>query len=393
MGRRAARDNQAVICAECGKSRPRSAFPKTELAGRGGERCRLCAPVQCRGCNQWLPPGKFDEGQLGRRSSGGEACCRTCQGNEQIDRLLQTPKDEVTHFGSHFVFQLQREAEHILLLACHRYGICERLLLQKILDFFRVPFIHSQNGMHYCELCDDTFQEVRARERVQMAIHSNAADWSGCPGARLAFITNQVFQVAELQRVPSGQWFFRAQVRQAREVRLGEDVPDIETLLEDGHMRAQFKKEQAPPTHFQSRWAPWSATMESRGRSAIMEHHRSMLHKKLEERVASGRSCLLNHAALQLSKRLGERPSMSLSRLRDGLGLRTRFCSACDVEQASSLERVRDLDIPLRVVKEALGKGRDGQLLWITRSELFAVEDAYQSQMKTTRKKVSQRNR
>lgn len=375
---RRTRDNQAVVCAECKKSRPRSAFPKAELAASSGARCRTCVQgMLCSGCNQLLPIGTFDEAHAHRRAGGGEMLCRTCQDNAQIDRLLQTPKDEVTHFGSHFVFQLQREAEHTLLLACHRYGLSERLLLQKILDFLRVPFIMSQNGMHYCELCDDTFPEVVQRERVHMAISSEAADWSGCPGARLKFSPKMSFKVAELRKVPSGEWFFRTQIPQRTAEQISEDLDHGEVL-----------------THFQTRWAPMSATLESREPSALSQHHQSPRHRFLEESVSSGRSCLLNRAALGLARRLNERPSMTLSRLRDGLGLNTRFCCPEDVHRASMLERVRDLDIPLRTVRDALCKGgRERQLLWITRPELLVVEDLYQSQAKGVRKKGSQRNR
>ena len=75
-----------------------------------------------------------------RRAGGGEMLCRTCQDDAHIDRLLQTPKDKVTHFGSHFVFQLQRD--HAV---CKQYVQAKRCSLQQ--KHWPVALRIDQNAM------------------------------------------------------------------------------------------------------------------------------------------------------------------------------------------------------------------------------------------------------
>ena len=63
-----------------------------------------------------------------------------------------------------------------------------------------------------------------------------------------------------------------------------------------------------------------------------------------------------------------------MSRFRAGLGLANRFCEPLHVESARKLERVRDLEIPVKFLREVL-PGRQ-EFLWITPEELLDGQDS-----------------
>jgi len=60
------------------------------------------------------------------------------------------------------VRELQDEVEHTLLLVCFKHGLCERLLLQAIIGFLRIPFIACLQGVHHCELCNTTWEDDKS---------------------------------------------------------------------------------------------------------------------------------------------------------------------------------------------------------------------------------------
>lgn len=370
-------------CTACRKSLPRSAFAKADLNRGGSGRCRDCGQrACCKKCQVWLLPAQLD----------AKSTCQRCRENAQVDRLLQTPKDEVTHFGVESALRLDREAEHEMLMVCQKCGICERLVLQRILDFIRVPFVTTQNGMHFCELCDTTFGEVRVKrgQVVHIAVAPDRIDWTGSPGSRLAVNVEDSHTVAELRKVSNDRWFFRTlatppntAVREAssgsqtKPRHLAADV--MADVLADGYPKP------SPGTAFESFWAPLDSTVEGRELSPIAEHLNGKVHKDYETVVAEGSQLLVSRAALKLAKRLGEDPSMSLGRFRAGLGIVGRFCAAPDVEHAERLQRVRDVNIPVKFLREVLPTRTD--FLWITSGELWEAEEKYEQRRKRGSKK------
>jgi hypothetical protein len=299
----------------------------------------------------------------------GKSQCRRCSENLQVDRLLHTPKDEVTHFGALHILRLQKEIEYTLLLVCHRHGLWERLVLQKILDYLRVPFITSQMGMHYCELCDQTFMEnaVKQGQTVHMERCGTPADWFECPGPALTFSLGSACTIAELRKVSAGKWFFKTNVV----------VPQSSLNKLDSAVHAderQNSKGMGNLSVVQPFWAPLSTTAEGRRPSTLIEHVGSKVHKDHEEAIVNGRMLLVSRAAIDLAKSTEERLTTSLSRFRAGLGISGRFCAPEDVERASRLERVRDSGIPVKFLREVLPRRFD---LWVTKEELLMAEDLY----------------
>lgn len=356
----------SVLCPACHKNLPRSAFSKASLAGNCIGFCRECVQgVICEGCQQIFPPDKFKD------ASGTAPLCRSCQGNAQVDRLLQTPKDEVTHFGAWSALLLQREVEYALLLVCYRHNVYERLVLQKILQFMRVPFIISHGGKHYCELCDETFEEMLVKRELRMSTSSKlTTDWLNCPGEHLTFSQGDSYIVAEFRKSSQGCWFFRTQIK-TRVLDKGDGISS-----------------QRPC--FVSYWAPLSATVEYQELSTLSRHLESARHQSLEAMVVKGQQLLVNHEAMRLASVCCERPTTSLSRIRDGLGITDRFCEAADVERAKCLERVRDLEIPPKFLRSML-PGRGGQqIMWITPEEFLEVEEQYRR--RTTGRKSCRRD-
>lgn len=360
MGRRArggggggASSASAVCCPKCHTALPRSAFSKAALNAKSGTGpCRGCQDgIRCAGCQEWRAPSEFQEPH-----SSAPRCGR-CLNNAQIDKLLGTPKDEVTHFGAAAAMRLQREAEYALLLVCVRHELHERLVLKRIMEFLRVPYITSYGGNHYCELCDETFEDILAKRHVRMSCPMNSADWAGCPGQRLRYSPGEGFDVAEFRKVAGERWFFRTQVLQWMLDR-GDGQPSQKPWVED-------------------RWAPLSAVAEEgKQPSRLPEHLRSQQHRCLEAALEAGEKCLVNRAALAMAKKRGEDPSVSLSRFRDGMRVSGRFCTPKDVEAASALERVRDLGAPPRVLRDVLGSNEAGrQVLWLSPEEAQRVEE------------------
>ncbi|CAK0811939.1 unnamed protein product [Prorocentrum cordatum] len=292
-----------VACGECGRVLPRSAFSRAALAADGGS-CRDCQHHFCGGCNQWLPPSRFDAEALRHQRPArarwgaappGQACaswCASCGENAQVDRLLNTPKDEVTHFGAWGAVQLQREADHAFLLVCCRRGICERVVLEKILAFARVPFVMTSGGVHYCELCDEAFDEVTAARQYHMRVPSARAQWDGCPGPRLHFHVGQVCDTAALQRSDNGAWFFKTMARVRPPKPGGGEA--AATVAAEGQSK------------FEVRWAPLAATAEALGPSPVVEHLASQRHCSNHRRVSSGEVRLVGRAAMELARRLEE---------------------------------------------------------------------------------------
>lgn len=365
VGRREAKATSGQgHCPECGRRLPRSAFPKSELSGGGSGRCRDCvAGLRCSGCQEQLPASNFD---------AGSRICRTCCGNTQVDRVLQTPKDEVTHFGSVCLQRLEREAEYTLLLVCTRMGLHDQMLLRNIFRFLRVPYITSQNGLHYCELCDTSFSEtpIVVGSRLRMTMMSSAAKWTHCPchTSKLRFTAGETHVVAEVKQVEDGTWFFKVQAR--------------------GRGRAAI--DAGPQPHFTPLWAPVSATNAAGRPPPLAEHLASETHRRLEDFLASGTALLVSHAALKISKQLQERVSLSLSRFKTGLGLVDQFCTPADVEQAERLERVRDAGIPAKFLRAHAG-GQDRDLVWMTPEALAAATEAYEQRQRETGKRSGRR--
>mmetsp|Transcript_69614 Transcript_69614/g.193738 ORF Transcript_69614/g.193738 Transcript_69614/m.193738 type:complete len:406 (-) Transcript_69614:64-1281(-) len=375
-------------CSGCGKRLPRSAFAKAELSRGGASRCRDCAQrVQCGGCSSWLLPAQID----------AKATCRKCRENVQVDRLLKTPKDEVTHFGIERVLQLDRQAEHEILFACQRCGISERMVLQRILDFLRVPYVATHNGMHFCELCDTTFGEVVVNpgQRVRMATASNRINWAGCPGPRLVFSLGDKHTVAELRKASNDRWFLRAlaaplkppgaiehdATEQKHAMVANHFVPPVEISsdsacgIADSCVHAMTLSRS-----FESFWAPLDATVEGQQPPPLMEHLASSSHKFHEAAIAACEKVLVSRAAISLARKLGEEPVMALSRFRAGLGLEGRFCEPRHFELAAKLERVRDANIPVKFLRDALPARKD--FLWITSAELWEAEEKYEQRRK-----------
>jgi len=352
MGRRETKATSGQgQCSECGRRLPRSAFPKSELSGAGGGRCRDCVVgVKCSGCQVYLGASRFD---------AGSRVCRTCSGNTQLDLVLQTPKDEVTHCGALRVQRLEREAEYALLLVCTRRGLHDQMLLRKVLSFLRVPYITSQNGLHYCELCDTSFSEspVAVGARLRMTMMSSAANWTHCPryAAKLRFTAGETHVVNEVRKVEDGTWFFKVQAK----------------------VRGRAAMDAGPNPSFMPLWAPVSATDAAGQPSPLAEHLACETHRRLEDCVGLGTVVLVSQAALKISKQLQERVSLSLSRFKTGLGLVDRFCTPADVEQATCLERVRDAEIPAKFLRAYAG-AQDRELVWMSRETLSAAMEAYE---------------
>lgn len=369
----------AVRCTACSKFLPRSAYSKPELGRGGGGRCRNCAQrVQCDGCNVWLLPEKLQ----------GSSRCRRCQENEQVDRLLQTPKDEVTHFGAFRAMRLQREAEHTMLLVCHKYGIWERMVQQRILDFLRVPYVTSHGGMHYCELCDKAFRDLAVEQghQVRMSMPDTQADWAGCPGPQLVFTAGETLTVAELARSTNDRWFFKV-LKPVTKV--GQRTSNLRNDLDSSifSQRKRVNKNNEPlAITCDAFWAPLDATAQGEQPSQLAEHLQSSTHKSYEAAVCSGQTMLVSRAAIELAGKLGERPTTAMSRFKVGLGHANRFCESSHVEMARKLERVRDLDIPVKFLREVLPHRQD--FLWITPDELQEAEDKYEKRKRKGSRKA-----
>lgn len=366
----------SLQCPSCKRRRPRSAFTRIELGSNGLGRCRdCCFSARCRGCQEWLSPEHFES------TSSGIAWdfCKRCKMNTAVDKLLQTPKDEVTHFGPMRVLRLAREAEYALLLSLNRKGLYEEMLLRRIVAFLRVPFVTTQNGVHYCELCDHSFPEAPAAagQRLKMTIASNSASWGGCPypSARLQFLPGESHTAVEVCQGTDGSWFFKTQVKargkQASEEHAGGVLPQFVAL-----------------------WAPVSATELGLRPSPQAQHLATEAHRGLEVPVLSGERLLLHRAALRLAKQLHERPGISLSRFVAGLGISERFCCPADVASAGKLERVRDVDVPLKFLREYFdGRPKDAwrppglasflggpgrEILWLPPDQVMEAQDAYE---------------
>lgn len=353
-------------CPSCNRRLPRSAFTRIELGHNGAGRCRdCCARTRCQGCSEWLLPQYY--------SCSSDTRCKRCRGNVEVDKLLQTPKDEVTHFGPLHVLRLAREAEYALLLALNRKGLYEEMLLRRIVAFLRVPFVTTQNGVHYCELCDHSVPEcpVTVGQKLKMAISSKAAPWAGCPfpSARLMFFPGESHTVVEACQGTDGSWFFKTQVK-ARGKPASEEPAG------------------GPLPQFVALWAPVAATEIAGRPTPLAQHLATTAHKSLEESIVSGEKMLVHRAALTLSKKLGERPGISMSRFGVGLGISDRFCSQADVDKARRLERVRDAEVPLKFLREyfeSLPKsawkpnlGVQGELLWLPPEKVVEAQDAYE---------------
>lgn len=387
----------APTCSVCEKDLPRSAFSKAELSRGGSSRCRDCGlQKQCKGCNEWLLPALLD----------GRSRCGKCRENAQVDRLLGTPKDEVTQFGVELALHLDREAEYQLLLVCLRCGLYERMVLQIILDFLRVPFVTTHNGIHFCELCDETFPEVAVKhgQLVQMATLNKEVDWTGCPGPRLPFHPNETYTVAELAKASNDRWFFRTRAKSQESL-----VKPLELQSENSAASPHSFKPPARATartvvsdvcntcslenvsdvhtlsEFQSFWAPLDATVEGRQASPSVVHLNSTIHKAHEAEVAEGRKVLVSRAAIKLATKLGEEATLTLSRFRTGLCLAGRFCEPHHAQLAEQLERVRDVGIPVKFLREVLPARQD--FLWITPDEFWEAQEKYEMRRKKGLKK------
>lgn len=334
----------------------------------------------------------------------GNARCRKCLENVQVDRLLQTPKDEITHFGVWRALQLQREAEVLLLLACHKYGLWERMVLQRILEFSRVPFITTHSGMHFCELCNKAFAEMSTMQgdHVHMSCsHMQKLDWEDCPGPRLAFNIGECFRVAELLKAPSGRWYFRTLAAPpkpptADEQRPSSNVDEQSDVLTEAMIGVRGRSRGTSrtctgyvatvATTFESYWAPLDATVEGMQSSPLAQHLQEQVHRDHEAAVSMGRTLLVSRAAVELAGKLGERPTTSLSRFQAGLGL-GRFCEPAHMEAAGRLERVRDLSIPVKFLREVFPQKKD--FLWITPEECREAEDRYEERSRRNHRKGS----
>eukprot|EP00930_Biecheleria_cincta_P096655 TRINITY_DN88477_c0_g1_i1.p1 TRINITY_DN88477_c0_g1~~TRINITY_DN88477_c0_g1_i1.p1 ORF type:complete len:397 (-),score=45.87 TRINITY_DN88477_c0_g1_i1:114-1304(-) len=369
-------------CSICAKYLPRSAFAKAELARGGSSRCRDCSNrSQCGGCRLWLLPA-----QLGAKSK-----CLKCQENAQVDRFLQTPKDEVTHFGVERALQLDRDAEHELLLACHKCGLSERMVLQNILDFLRVPYVTTKNALHFCDLCDETFRELAVVQGQTVHMAAPVKDWTGCPDPRLAFDLGEAYTIAELIKSSQDRWFFRT-LTMPRKRAISRSEPKRVVTTTDNKFSPPDRHDGSPvlgvlPT-FESFWAPIDATEEGRLVSPLMKHLSGSGHKAHEAAVAAGDKLLVSRAAIKLAKNLGnEGSAVSLSRFRDGLGLAGRFCEPKDVELARKLERVRDIEIPVKFLRTIFPQRQ--QFLWISPDEFWEAESKYEQRQKQGTRKGS----
>lgn len=329
----------------------------------GRTTCRDCArTVECRICSA-VPRGSRKATQI----------CQRCSESLQVDKFLQTPKDEVTHFGALEALRLRRETTVTVLMVCCRSGLWEQPILQRIVEFARVPFVTSRNCMHYCELCDAAFDEcpVKRGQQVQMADPNLAVRWEGCPGERLKYFAGDRFSAVDLFRALSGEWFFKVQVQDRR--KLAPESEQAPEVRDTAALDTEELTKQRPC--WKTCWAPLGATVEGRRPSPLMAHLQSKLHLELSTVVESGQACLISQAALNVAARLGERPETSLSRFREGLGLQGQLCSPADVDRALKLERVRDAQLPAKFL-------RGGHSLWLTREIMLELEEEHQQQKK-----------
>eukprot|EP00933_Yihiella_yeosuensis_P022383 TRINITY_DN1762_c0_g1_i3.p1 TRINITY_DN1762_c0_g1~~TRINITY_DN1762_c0_g1_i3.p1 ORF type:complete len:412 (-),score=90.41 TRINITY_DN1762_c0_g1_i3:712-1947(-) len=382
-------------CSACAKKLPRSAFAKAELNRGGSGRCRDCGNrTQCKGCQQLLLPTQLDS----------KSICRKCRENTQVDRFLQTPKDEITHFGVEKALRLDKEAEHELLLSCHKCGLCERMVLQNILDFLRVPFVTTQNGMHFCELCDETFSElaVAQGQKVRMLTQCVKIDWADCPGPRLTFHVSETYTISELVKTAKGRWFFRTLAKPPKKPELkkeptpGHDSSADSTTVSESAAASPDKF--SPPDRtegstssavpkFESFWAPLDATEEGRQTSPLIDHLKSNTHSAHEAAVNAGEKILISRAALKLAR---ENPgsgeaNTAFSRFRDGLSIAGRFCEPRQVELAKKLERIRDVGIPVQFLRDLFPSKQS--FLWISPEELWEAEEKYEKRAKKGQRK------
>lgn len=176
--------------------------------------------------------------------------CRKSPQTIEIDRLLQSNDEDLQNIGLQKARKQQSKNELTLLMVCYRKGICESILLEKIIEYFRIQFVVSYSD-HYCELCNVT----------------------------------------------------------------------VETALLGSHLQ--------------------------------YGHHCALLAS-----LARGDYVLVSHEAIAMSKQRDESVRVSLSRFRDGLGIRGRFCSPLDCKLAKNLRQVKTLDFPEAFVKEMLPPNR-----------------------------------
>jgi len=304
----------ALNCSACSRWLPRGAFPKPQK-GRGEDRqCRSCSQkVQCKSCNEKFAVSSI---QSNCRSSS-DILCPKCKDSFQFDTFLQTPKDELGRSCIWDAIFLQRKADFTALLTCYRFGIFEKSILQRIMCYARLPHMLSLGGMHYCELCNETFQEVSVPKRLRMRISHKKAEWDGCPGVQLKFTHGSAFDVSELRRVANGNWFFRTLVKR----------------------RADKNRGSENQAQFDAYWAPLSATIHESESNPVHNHIMQEKHLSLQTEVCSGSLCVVWRAASQLARRLGEHPRTSQSRFSDGLQITQTTCSPHEVEQAAFLQR------------------------------------------------------
>lgn len=329
----------------------------------------------------WLLPSQLD----------AKSKCQKCQENAEVDRFLKTPKDEVTHFGVERALQLDRDAEHELLLVCQKCGLSERMVLQNILDFLRVPYVTTKNTLHFCELCDKTFGELTVVQGHSVHMAASVKDWTGCPGPRLAFGLGEAYTIAELVKSPQDRWFFRTLAIPPKRVLSQSDPRPVVTTTENKFCPPDRNDGSSAPaalSTFQSFWAPLDATEEGRLVSPLMKHLNGSSHKAHEAAVLAGVKLLVSRAAIKLAKNLGnEGPTMALSRFRDGLGLAGRFCEPKDVDLARKLERVRDIEIPVKFLR-SIFPGKQN-FLWISPDEFWEAEAKYEQRQKRGTRKGS----
>lgn len=209
---------------------------------------------------------------------------------------------------------------------------------------------------------------------LHMAIPVEKIDWNGCPGPRLAANIDVNYTVAELRKTTCDRWFFRTLIKPTKVTNAG---PSSGPQVSQNSAEKGYPKLGAGLA-FESFWAPLDATIEGRHISPLFEHLHGKVHRDHEECVASGSKLLVSRAAISVAKKVGEDPAMSLGRFRAGLGLASRFCEPKDVERAEQLQRVRDVNIPVKFLREALPARTD--FLWITTDELWEAEDKYEQQ-------------
>jgi len=215
---------------------------------------------------------------------------------------------------------------------------------------------------------------------VQMATQNESIDWTGCPNPHLIFCLNEKYTVAQLSKMPNDRWYFRTLSR------LPDDhVPSQHSSTSPARVAGRAVSNSSSSNTFESFWAPLSATVEGQLPSPSITHLSGNVHKSHEEAVAAGCKLPVSRAAIKLAKKLGEEPSLTLSRFQVGLGLVGRFCEPCHVEAAEKLERVRDVGIPVKFLREVLPVRES--FLWITTSEFWEAQERYEQRRKKSSRK------